>query len=385
MRICIVYDCLYPWTVGGAERWYRNLAEAMARDGHEVTYLTRRQWPRHERPDLPGVRVLAVSREEPLYGPDGNRRIGEALRFGWGVLRHLLGHRRDYDVVHTCAFPYFSLLAARVALAGTGVRLGVDWFEVWTLGYWRSYLGRVPGRVGHLVQRACALSSGLSFVFSELHARRLREEGLRRQPVRLTGLYAGELAPGSPAPVAEPPVVLFAGRFIAEKNAPAVPAALAWVRSRGRDVRGMILGDGPQAHDVRRAVRAEGLEDVVSVPGFVAAEEVQAAMAGASCLLLPSSREGYGLVVIEAASAGTPSVVVAGEDNAAVERITEGENGFVAADASPEALGTAILACLDGGPDLRASTRAWFAREAPRLSLDASIAQVMEAYATTRS
>ena len=37
MRICILYDCLFPWTVGGAERWYRNLAERLAADGHDVT------------------------------------------------------------------------------------------------------------------------------------------------------------------------------------------------------------------------------------------------------------------------------------------------------------------------------------------------------------
>jgi hypothetical protein len=29
MRICLVYDCLYPWTVGGAERWMRDLAERL--------------------------------------------------------------------------------------------------------------------------------------------------------------------------------------------------------------------------------------------------------------------------------------------------------------------------------------------------------------------
>ena len=49
MRICIVYDCLFPYTVGGAERWYRNLAERLAAEGHEVTYLTLRQWERGER------------------------------------------------------------------------------------------------------------------------------------------------------------------------------------------------------------------------------------------------------------------------------------------------------------------------------------------------
>jgi len=49
MRICIVYDCLFPYTIGGGERWYRNLAERLAHEGHEVTYLTLRQWDRGER------------------------------------------------------------------------------------------------------------------------------------------------------------------------------------------------------------------------------------------------------------------------------------------------------------------------------------------------
>ncbi|MEA2192962.1 MAG: hypothetical protein QOI73_3083, partial [Solirubrobacteraceae bacterium] len=40
MRILIVYDCLFPYTIGGGERWYRNLAERLVADGHEVTYLT---------------------------------------------------------------------------------------------------------------------------------------------------------------------------------------------------------------------------------------------------------------------------------------------------------------------------------------------------------
>ena len=121
MRVCIAYDCLFPWTVGGAERWYRNLAERLAEAGHEVTYVTRRQWEPGERPRLPGVRVVVVSPAEPLYGPDGNRTISEPLRYGRGVLGHLLRHGRDYDVVHMASFPYFSLLAAAAAPVAQGL------------------------------------------------------------------------------------------------------------------------------------------------------------------------------------------------------------------------------------------------------------------------
>ena len=69
--------------------------------------------------------------------------------------------------------------------------------------------------------------------------------------------------------------------------------------------------------------------------------------------MLPSRREGYGLVVVEACAAGTPAVVVADPDNAATELIEEGVNGFVAASASPQDLAAAILRVRDAGPALR--------------------------------
>src|ERR687891_1207421 len=114
MRICLVYDCLFPWTIGGGERWYRNLAERLHADGHDVTYLTLRQWDRRARPDVPGVIVRTAGPRMALY-VEGRRRIAPPLVFGAGVLWHLLRHGRRYDVVHTCSFPYFSLLAAAAA------------------------------------------------------------------------------------------------------------------------------------------------------------------------------------------------------------------------------------------------------------------------------
>ncbi|HMH48556.1 MAG TPA: glycosyltransferase, partial [Solirubrobacteraceae bacterium] len=113
MRICIVYDCLFPYTIGGGERWYRNLAERLASEGHDVTYVTLRQWDRGERVDLDKrVAVVTAGPRMALYTPGGRRRILPPLVFGLGVLLHLLRHGRRYDVVHACAFPYFSLLSA---------------------------------------------------------------------------------------------------------------------------------------------------------------------------------------------------------------------------------------------------------------------------------
>src|SRR4051812_33178204 len=182
MRVCVIYDCLFPHTVGGAERWYRNLAVRMADAGHEVTYVTLRQWDRGAAPDMvPRIRVVEAGTRMALYTGDGRRRILPPLVFGLGVFLHLLRHGRSYDVVHTASFPYFSLLAAGAVRGRRGAHfaLVVDWHEVWSRGYWREYLGRAAGAIGYLVQLACARIPQRAFCFSRLHAARLRDEGLR--------------------------------------------------------------------------------------------------------------------------------------------------------------------------------------------------------------
>ncbi|HST40053.1 MAG TPA: glycosyltransferase [Conexibacter sp.] len=382
MRICLVYDCLFPHTVGGAERWYRNLAERLTADGHEVTYLTLRQWDRGVSPGVDGVDVRVVGPRMALYAGEGRRRILPPLVFGAGVLWHLLRHGRRYDVVHTASFPYFSLLAAAVARPLHRFRLVVDWHEVWSRSYWREYLGGAGGAVGAFVQRLCARVPQQAFCFSRLHAGRLRDEGLRSEPTILTGEYAGSLEQPVPAPAQ--PVVAFAGRHIPEKRVPALVRAFARARREAPELRLTVLGDGPERPQVLAAIEQEGLQEVAVAPGFVSSEEVEETLAGALCMVLPSSREGYGMVVVEASARGVPSVVVREPDNAAVELVDEGENGVVADSVEPEQLAAAILRVRDAGPELRDSTAAWFGRNARRLSLDGSLDTVAAAYRTLR-
>jgi glycosyltransferase involved in cell wall biosynthesis len=377
MRVCLVYDCLFPWTVGGVERRYRALGERLAADGHEVAYLTLRQWPAGEAPEVPGVRVVAVGPRLALYA-GGRRRIGPPLVFAAGVGWHLLRHGRGYDAVHTASFPFFPLLVAAALRRRGRYHLVVDWWEVWTAEYWRAYLGRVAGLVGWAVQRCCVRLRQRAFCFSRLHLRRLRTEGMRDEPTLLSGVYADSPSPRRPLPA--DPVVVYAGRHIPEKRVAAVVPAVAIARRRLPDLRATLCGDGPERSRAARLTAALGLADVVALPGFVDEARLDAALRRALCLVLPSRREGYGLVVVEAAARGTPSIVVAAPDNAATELIADGVNGVVAASASAADLASAILRVHDAGMSLRESTAAWFAANAERLSLSGSLDAVTAAY-----
>ena len=380
MRICLVYDCLFPYTVGGAERWYRSLAERLVQEGHDVTYVTLRQWDRGQRLDLDErIRVVTAGPRMALYTRGGRRRILPPLVFGAGVLAHLLRRGRSYDVVHTCAFPYFSLLAAAVARPLRGYRLVTDWFEVWSRAYWRDYLGGAGGRVGELVQRLCAVVPQHAYCFSELHAERLREAGLRGAVHVLRGLFAERIEQAPPRPADQ--VVLFAGRLIPEKQAPLGARAVGLAAREVDGLRGEFLGEGPDRGALEEAIRANGLSGVVAARGFTDSETLDREMRRALCVLLPSRREGYGMVIVEAAARGTPGVVVAGEDNAAAELIVDGVNGAVAAGSDAGAIAAAIVRVHRAGPALRESTARWFAENAETLSLESSLRTVLADYA----
>ena len=87
------------------------------------------------------------------------------------------------------------------------------------------------------------------------------------------------------------------------------------------------------------------------------------------------------MVVVEAAARGTPSVVVAGEDNAATELIEEGVNGTIAQRDDPTSVAEAIVRIHAGGVPLRERTAAWFAQNAWHLSLESSLRTVLDGYA----
>ncbi|MBA3382359.1 MAG: glycosyltransferase [Actinobacteria bacterium] len=378
-RVCLVYDHLFPQTVGGAERWMRDLALHVAATGHDVTYVTMRHWDEAERPNLAGVRVLGLTPAGRVYRRE-RRTLMPPVRFGLAVARHLWRHGSEYDIVHMASFPYFPLLAASAIGRRRKYALVVNWLEIWTKEYWRRYAGVSIGTIGWLVQQTCVVMPHTAYCFSRLHAERLLEAGYSGTPVLLPGLYAG---PVHAAPVAEvdPALVVYAGRHVQEKRVGHLVRAFARARERNPQLRLELYGDGPERAHVEELARTLELDSSVLHHGRRPEDEVTDAIARAACLVTASEREGYGLVVVEAAAQGTPSVVVAGPENAATELVRDGVNGAVAPDVSPDSLASAIERVLEAGPTLRKSTATWFAENARTLKIDTSLELVVEGYA----
>jgi glycosyltransferase involved in cell wall biosynthesis len=338
-----------------------------------------RHWRSGDEPQLPGVRVLGLTHAGRVYAEE-RRALGPPLRFGVAVAGHLAGRGTRYDVVHSASFPYFPLLAAALLRRRGGYRMFVDWHEVWGREYWWRYAGPLIGTAGWLVQRACVRTRHTAFCFSRLNARRLVAEGSPHEPIVLPGLYAGPADPVASEDV-HPELVVYAGRHVREKRLDALVRGFARARARRPGLELELYGDGQERWRIAVLVHELGLEGCVRMPGKVGEVELDGALARAGCLATASEREGYGLVVVEAAAHGTPSVIVRGPENAAMELVRGGVNGAIAASDAPEDIARAILEVVEAGRTLRDSTARWFAENANSLRIERSLDLVLAHYA----
>lgn len=106
---------------------------------------------------------------------------------------------------------------------------------------------------------------------------------------------------------ADRPVILFAGRFVAQKQPEILRPIVAELAARGRDFQLLIAGDGPQRGWVEEQVCRVYPHCVVML-GAVAPGDMPALMSAADILLLPSQSEGIALVLFEAMSMGVVPV-----------------------------------------------------------------------------
>jgi glycosyltransferase involved in cell wall biosynthesis len=348
LRIALVYDAVYPYQKGGGERRFRALAEQLAAAGCEVDLYGMRGWAGRKPVQVaPGVRLHGLCRSRRMYTPSGRRSIWQSVLFGLACLR-LLGKR--FDVIDCCGFPFFSLFACRLVAAVRRRPLVSTWHEVWGPAYWRDYLGPVGGPVGALVERLAVTLPDRIICPSRTTGDRVATDLGYRRPIFL--LPNGvDLARAAAVPPADRDIdVIFAGRLIAEKNVDLLLRALARLRGGARPVRALVVGDGPERHRLERLRDELGLAPAVTFTGSLpSGDDVFAAMKAAKVLVLPSTREGFGMVVLEANACGIPVITVSSPANAATELIRDGHNGWIV-PATADALAAAVRRAVDLPP-----------------------------------
>jgi glycosyltransferase involved in cell wall biosynthesis len=164
--------------------------------------------------------------------------------------------------------------------------------------------------------------------------------------------------------------VMWCGTLEPRKNVPALVAAYARLR-RADPTLGLVLV-GPSGWGDVEVGSAAG----VQLLGFLPTAELHAAYAGASAFCYPSSREGFGLPVLEAMAHGVPVVTSAGSSMA---EFVDGA-GLLVDPTDIDALAAALLTALSDDPSGETSLGALARARAARYSWDAAAELTVAAY-----
>lgn len=103
--------------------------------------------------------------------------------------------------------------------------------------------------------------------------------------------------------------VCFIGRVTQQKGPEAFVGAASLIHERMPNVRFVMAGDGNLLPQMRSLVRALGIADVFTFPGFIDHEELKHLLMSCRVLVMPSLSEPFGLIGLEAICAGVPVVV----------------------------------------------------------------------------
>ncbi|MBX3180216.1 MAG: glycosyltransferase [Candidatus Hydrogenedentes bacterium] len=349
MRIALVYDGVYPYSVGGGEKLFHDLARYLGQR-HDVSVLGLKMWDGPEVIEVaPRVRIHGICVPDAagtLQAGDA-RGVRQALRFARSACSALrqLG---PFDVVDCMSIPYFPLYAAHLQCRASGAALVSTWLECWGRDHWREYLGsEIKARVASAVERYAMRLPRHIVSISPQTSEALSRAGV--DAARLTTItpWLDWPAIQSAQPGRESYDVLFVGRLIKSKGADLLIEAVAFAAAHRPGLRCRIVGDGPERPRLEALVVQLGLSETVTFSGFLDChDDVIAVMKAARLLVLPSRREGFGIVVIEAAAAGAVPITIDTPNNAARNLVRESGCGAVCAD-SPEELAEAIQHFLD--------------------------------------
>jgi glycosyltransferase involved in cell wall biosynthesis len=152
----------------------------------------------------------------------------------------------------------------------------------------------------------------------------------------------------------QPPVILAVGRLVKQKDFDTLIRAFGLVRKE-RPARLMVLGEGREREKLLALIKNLGLEQDVTLHGFV--ENPFKYIKHAAVFVLSSLWEGFGNVIVEAMALGTP--VVATEcPSGPSEILEEGKWGRLVPPGDVDALAQSIIDTLDDSNPPAVASRA---------------------------
>lgn len=329
-----------PFGTGGIQRATRALTCALVERFHCENVGVLAVWAGDRIP--PGARVL-----DPgiAPGPGGSSRVPLHRKAAYTARSLVIARGWRSRLVVVAAHPHLAPVAwlCRVVSGAP--------YAVWCYG--RETWGQLPRPVRWAIRRADVVVAISQFTAERV----VVAAGIERHRVTVVPLPCGESGEQVPAPAlrSNSLVVLTVARLTATEHYKGIDTLLAaWplISAEVPTASLVVVGDGDDRPRLERLAECLGLQGSIRFAGRISDEALAEAYASAAVFALPArlrlgrrpQGEGFGLVYVEAAAHGLPTV--AGRGGGVDEAVIDGETGLLVDPEEPLAVADAIVRLL---------------------------------------
>jgi glycosyltransferase involved in cell wall biosynthesis len=324
MEIAFVSDAIYPYNKGGKEQRLYAISTRLAKRGHNVHIYCMKWWKGKNTRIENGVTLHAISKLYPLYS--GKRRsIKQAVLFGLSCLKLA---KADFDVIDVDHMPHLVLFPLKLVSVLKRKKLIVTWNEVWGRRYWIEYMG-ILGNAAYIIERLSVLAPDQIISISQHTTTKLTTTLSSNKEIVTIPMGIDYEAIQRVQPSKERSDIIFAGRLLSHKHVDILIKSVSVLQTEFPNIACYIVGEGPEKNNLVRLVKGLNLEPNITFFDFLDDHNALYALIKSSrVFVLPSTREGFGIVVLEANACGIPVITTNHKDNAA-NYLVNGTNGLV--------------------------------------------------------
>lgn len=328
MNICWFIDFFLPHYRGGGQVRLYEIGKRLVKKGHMLTVVTMRQKGAEQPEIIDGIEVWHIG---PVVNNPPQRSLLDFLRFFFAIRTWLKTH--SHDVV--CAegmsiIPAYLYSPAPVIATVHDVSAGGkdQWIRhglLSRIGEWLTL---------HLPCRKI-------ITVSNAMRQAIIDKGVKAEKVvTVYNAVDGEALANIPAINIPKNTIIFIGRFVPHKHVNDLIAAFALVIKKIPNAKLLLIGSGPEEKELKHLTQDYNLKRQVTFETSAESNTAIGMLKSAEVLALPSTREGFGIVLAEAGAVGVP--VIAYDIPAVREVVIDKKTGLLV-EHTPQALSTAIV------------------------------------------
>lgn len=337
MKICIVADFFIPHYQGGGERRYYEIAKRLVKKGHQVDVICMKIAGVSNQEEIEGINIHHIG---PTIDKPPHRSSSNFISFIFAVFKWILTH--NYDIIDAQAYAplipaFLGAKLKRTPIIGTIHDVSAEGNDQWIQS----------SKIATLAEKIL-VRLPYNKILSVSHATKkslVKYYGVKKN--RVSVVYAGvdlELIDSVKVNEKYENTIIFVGRLVPHKH---VDHLLKIVKSLKKDIptiKLIVVGNGAEKENLIKLTEEFKITDNVKFLHDLNYRELISEMKKSNVLALPSTREGFGMVLAEASACEIP--VVAYASGGVVEVVEDGVNGFLVRPNSINSLYEKILLLL---------------------------------------